>query len=339
MTIPSSAPEGGGYLIAEFIPGPESVDARHTFASAQVIIGPPEPDLAVVGSLVFTPPAIVAGQDIAITFQVANVGESDSPATAYGIYVAPSGGTISPSGNQIYGGVLPALASGAMPQTITASIPVPLTLVSGEYLIGVIVNPANTLREVNLSNNVGLGKKLLDVTSPGPVITTTSLVDARANAPYSVQLVAGGGDGKYLWSLAAGALPGGLALNKAGLITGQAEAVGTSSFTIKVTDELGHSSTEVLSITVDPFEQVLTIETVDLPAGSTGQLYNFTNAALGGAPPYQCALVPSCGGFPSGISLVSDGTLTGEPQYDGATSFQVTVTDSAGRWSPRRSTP
>jgi uncharacterized protein (TIGR03382 family) len=86
----------------------------------------------------------------------------------------------------------------------------------------------------------------------------------------------------------------------------------------------------VLSINVQPFEAVLSIETVTLPAGSTGQLYNFVIAAVGGVAPYQWALVPSSGSLPTGVSLVSNGTLTGEPQYDGISTFQVTVTDSTG---------
>ena len=167
VTIPSSTPEGGGYLIAELIPGPESVDTRHTFASARVIIGPPEPDLAVIGSLSFNPPAIVAGQDLTVSFQVANVGETDAPPTAYGVYLSLGGGTISPTGNQIYGGVLPALPSGGAPAMVTATFPVPLTLVTGDYLIGAIVNPTNTLKELNLSNNIGLGRSCW--ISPRPV--------------------------------------------------------------------------------------------------------------------------------------------------------------------------
>lgn len=75
---------------------------------------------------------------------------------------------------------------------------------------------------------------------------------------------------------------------------------------------------------------LLTIETVSLPPGSTGQLYNFTLAAVGGVPPYQWALVTAAGTPPPGISLVANGTLTGEPEYDVASSFQVSVTDSTG---------
>ncbi len=42
---------------------------------------------------------------------------------------------------------------------------------------------------------------------------------------------------------------------------------------------------------------------------------------------------------PPGISLVSNGTLIGEPQYDGTSNFKVSVTDSPGPPSPHRSTP
>ncbi len=328
VTIPASTPQGGGHLIAEFIPGAESVDPNHSFANAKVIVTGPEPDLAAIGSLQFTPPAQVGGQDVSLTFTAQNVGEVAAPATAYGIYVS-LGGTISPTGIQIASGLLPALAIQES-QTITLTATLPLTLVSGDYLIGVIINPGNTLKEVNLSNNSAIGKKDLAVTSPGPLITTTSLPDAEAGSPYSAQLLAGGGDGKYQWTQAAGALPSGLALTKTGLITGQAVSAGASSFTAKVTDGVGHSSTEVLSLNVDPFNQTLTVETAGLPAGSTGQIYNFPIAAVGGVPPYQWALVASSGSLPTGINLLSNGLLNGEPQYDGSTSFSATVTDSAG---------
>ena len=330
VTLPAGTPQGGGYLCAELIPGAESVDQNTTFACATVIVGPPQPDLAAIGSLGFNPPAAVGGQPLTIDFTAQNVGQVDVPASAYGIYVS-LGGTISPTGIQIGSGVIPPLTVGQtfeVPKDTVADLP--LTLVSGEYFIGVIVDPANTLKEANLGNNLALGKKLLSVTSPGPVITTTSLQDAEVSAPYSVQVVAGGGDGKYQWSLAAGALPGGLTLSKTGLITGQAEAVGSSTFTVKVTDGVGHSATEVLSISVNPFDQVLTIETVNPPPASTGQLYNFTIAAVGGVPPYQWALVTPPSTLPPGVSLVSNGTLTGEPQYDGTSNFQVSVTDTIG---------
>jgi len=75
---------------------------------------------------------------------------------------------------------------------------------------------------------------------------------------------------------------------------------------------------------------LLTIETVNLPAGSTGQLYNFAIGAVDGVPPYQWALVTPAATLPEGISLISNGTLTGEPEYEGTSNFKVSVTDSNG---------
>src|SRR3989442_16040371 len=56
---------------------------------------------------------------------------------------------------------------------------------------------------------------------PQPVkITTTSLATARVGAAYSAALTATGGKQPYRWTLAAGALPGGLSLASNGLISG-----------------------------------------------------------------------------------------------------------------------
>ncbi len=115
-----------------------------------------------------------------------------------------------------------------------------------------------------------------------------------------------------------------------GIISGEAASTGTSSFTVKVTDGVKHSATQSLTLEVDEFQQVLKIVTQSPAGGSTAQLYNFTLAAVGGAPPYQWALVPGAGQLPVGISLVSNGTLSGEPEFDQFTTFRVTVTDTAG---------
>jgi uncharacterized protein (TIGR03382 family) len=197
-------------------------------------------------------------------------------------------------------------------------------------LIGVVVDPANTLGEVNLSNNLGIGKDRVSVTSLGPVIATTNLPRSEVSAPYSTPLIAGGGNCTYQWSLAGGALPGGLGLSNAGIISGQAAQAGTSHFTVEVTDGTRHTATQALTLEVDPFEQSLAIVTQALPGGATARIYDFKLAAVGGIPPYQWAVVSGSGQLPVGVDLTSDGHLTGVPQYDQTTSFKVTVTDSAG---------
>ena len=72
------------------------------------------------------------------------------------------------------------------------------------------------------------------------IITTTSLPAATAGAAYSATLTASGGTQPYTWSLASGALPAGLALSAAGLITGTPAAAGSASFTVQVADFAGN---------------------------------------------------------------------------------------------------
>jgi peptidoglycan-N-acetylglucosamine deacetylase len=70
-----------------------------------------------------------------------------------------------------------------------------------------------------------------------PAITITSLPPAGLGTPYSATVGATGGLAPYAWSISQGSLPQGLSLNSAtGVISGTPELLGTSSFTLQVTD-------------------------------------------------------------------------------------------------------
>jgi hypothetical protein len=83
-------------------------------------------------------------------------------------------------------------------------------------------------------------------------ITTTSLPNGEATAPYSENLTACGGSGSSSsWAITSGTLPGGLSLNNTtGLISGTPTTSGTSGFTVKVTDSKGGTASENLSINI-----------------------------------------------------------------------------------------
>jgi len=84
-------------------------------------------------------------------------------------------------------------------------------------------------------------------------ITTISLPDAVQDENYSVFLTAIGGTPPYNWTISSGALPSGLNLDGAtGEIHGTPTTVGTSSFTVTVTDASSNTASSSLSITVNP---------------------------------------------------------------------------------------
>jgi len=83
-----------------------------------------------------------------------------------------------------------------------------------------------------------------------PVITTTSLPNGTKNTSYSQTLSVSGGSAPFTWSVTGS--PSWLSLNvSTGIITGKPTASGTYSFTVKVTDSLGNSATQSLSIKVN----------------------------------------------------------------------------------------
>ncbi|HEY4300749.1 MAG TPA: DUF4082 domain-containing protein [Candidatus Didemnitutus sp.] len=86
-------------------------------------------------------------------------------------------------------------------------------------------------------------------------INTSSLAGATSGTPYSANLSGTGGVIPYSWSIASGSLPAGLSLNPvSGIISGTPTALGTSTFTVGVTDSGPpvQSTTKSLSIVVSP---------------------------------------------------------------------------------------
>ncbi|HYM25648.1 MAG TPA: Ig domain-containing protein, partial [Vicinamibacterales bacterium] len=72
--------------------------------------------------------------------------------------------------------------------------------------------------------------------APAPlVIATAAVPSGSVNAVYSAALATIGGSGQTTWTLASGALPGGLTFSN-GVISGTPAATGTSTFTVSAVD-------------------------------------------------------------------------------------------------------
>jgi hypothetical protein len=160
-------------------------------------------------------------------------------------------------------------------------------------------------------------------------VATTSLPSGSITAAYSAAVDASGGAAPFMWSVASGALPGGLSLGASTTdsvtISGTPTTQGASTFTIKVTDAAGASATSP-SLTINVNN--LAINTASpLPAGSGGSPYSLQLAASGGVSPYQWS-VATGSSLPTGLALSSTGLLSGTPTTQGTNTFDVTVTDN-----------
>ena len=163
-------------------------------------------------------------------------------------------------------------------------------------------------------------------------VTAATLPTGYVGSTYTATTLAatGGSGAGYTWALASGsALPAGMNLSAAGVITGKPTATTPTSFTVTATDSASNTGNGTLSITINPAVSVTTGTT--LPAGYVGSNYSQTIAATGGSGTGYTWALASGSNPPAGLSLSAAGVLSGKPATAGGpTSFTVTATDSVG---------
>ncbi|WP_316682699.1 putative Ig domain-containing protein, partial [Ralstonia flaminis] len=106
---------------------------------------------------------------------------------------------------------------------------------------------------------------------------------------------------------------------------------GTDTFAYTATNAGGTSSPATITVTVS--NATVTYAPSSPAAGTVGTAYSQSLAsANGGTAPYTYTL--ASGSLPSGLSLASNGTLSGTPTTGGSFNFTVTATDSSTGTGP-----
>ncbi len=221
------------------------------------------------------------------------------------------------------------------PYTVTAETPLPpgFAIVSGDALLsgntGYQVTGAPlstgtfvfTIKATDSSGNVGSRTFTLAVAAFSLINST--LPDGSVGAAYSFPLVCAEGNGPVSWSIqATSALPPGLSLSSAGLISGTPTAAGIYNVMLNATDASGlvvgftFSAVRISALTItDP--EVLPV------TATTGVPFTYTFTATGGG-----SLVWSATSLPAGLTMSATGTLSGTPTNTGGVGTPVvTVTD------------
>ena len=167
----------------------------------------------------------------------------------------------------------------------------------------------------------------LHVASP-LVITTPAAADGVVNIPYTLALAATGGTGNQSWTLVPGALPSGLSLSAAGVIRGTPTPVSISGNTLTLQVQDSGIPAQVARVTFTiRVAAALKITAGALPDAIIGVPYSFAFQSNGGITPINWTL--SIGQLPAGLSLNSNGTLSGTPTSSGSFVFTVQAGDSS----------
>ncbi len=206
----------------------------------------------------------------------------------------------------------------------------PITAVVGFVPVGAANNVPNFA-----AGTVTFAATPITACTPGTIFPAV-LPSAAQGGPYFQPLIS---DSANNWSVSAGTLPAGLALDAVnGILSGTPAVNGSFSFTIKAVDAANNQAVRTFTLQINP---ALAITTTSLPAGTQGTVYTQTLNASGGIGPYTWGFVD--GGLsilgasfvtatgqvtPSGFQTT--GQLKARLASPGTQTGTVRVTDSAG---------
>jgi large repetitive protein len=174
---------------------------------------------------------------------------------------------------------------------------------------------------------------------PGLAIVNESVKSASIGQPYSETLTAKqvaslnsltGPDVQATWSLQSGALPAGMTLSAAGVLSGTPIGEGEYEFDVRAHSG-GPEDTETYTLTVrQPLSVKSPFGSAQRPSSEVGVRLRKTFTATGGSGTYTWAL--ASGALPTGVTLdAAKGAISGTPQKAGTFAFALTATDSEGR--------
>ena len=224
-------------------------------------------------------------------------------------------------------------SGGTPPYTFSSSGPLPpgLTLSSNGAIRGTPTTAGNyrfmiTATDSSNPANSGSQRYTLQVAPVTITLSPSTLSAATVGAAVSQQITASGGTPPYTFS-SSGPLPPGLTLSSNGAISGTPTTVGSYQFTMKATDASGTSSgSQSYTLQVGSAPVTITLSPLTLPATSGCLGYKAQITAGGGTSPYTYSW---SGTLPPGLTLSSNGAISGAPTAVGSYQFKITATDSS----------
>lgn len=149
---------------------------------------------------------------------------------------------------------------------------------------------------------------------------------------YLVHLQVAGGSPPYGFRIRSGGLPPGITMQSDGRISGVAQQEGAFAVTIEATE--GGGATAVRSYTLVVGGNVLRMLPEQMPAMVVGGAVSVQLSGAGGKAPYRFEYVS--GQVPAGLTLTTDGRLSGAPTAAGTYVFVLRMFDADERMVQRQ---
>jgi len=291
-------------------------------------------------NILYTPAAGYYGVD-SFTYSATNSGGTSGTATASITVTAPAL-TLSPAAGVLTSGTVGVAYSqsfsafgGTAPYSYSAAgLPAGLSFNSATGVLSgtpVAAGTASLTIQATDSSNGTSGpisasqSYTLNIAAPTVTVSPASLPNPTAGAAFGQTLTGSGGAAPYSFVVTAGTLPAGLSLNSGtGAITGTPAATGTFNFTVTTTDRNGFTGSQAYGVTV--LAPTITFVTTTVPTAVVASAYSQIIAVSGGNTPYTFTL--ASGALPPGISLGSNGVLSGTAMSGGTFNFTIQVRDN-----------
>ncbi|HET8546757.1 MAG TPA: Ig domain-containing protein [Bryobacteraceae bacterium] len=203
------------------------------------------------------------------------------------------------------------------------------SLVPGSFLDGAPLSLVRNRLNSRINGRYLFRARNGAIQPPLGISTGCPLPSGSVNVPYSITFEAVGGRPPYRWSMlpdpGASMVPG-LSFSSSGRLSGTPTRPGSAGFTVYMTSNTEDGEQTVAracSITVEP--PLLTITSAcPLPRATAGQPYSQTLRATGGTAPWSWSVVDAAS-LPPGLTLNSEGTLSGMPSAPGNYTFVLTA--------------
>jgi PKD repeat protein len=264
--------------------------------------------------LQLVPQAPQAGESVTATVNIRNAGDFSIGAFNVKLYAGnPSAGGVLLAATRFNG---PFLAGSA--RMIALSFAYPQTVSN----IVVVIDADNEINEFSEANN--RATVYFDNTPPFAIVTANVTsggaplaVDFDATSSYDSE-----GDAlSFAWSFTDGS-PSGAGAR----VSHTFDQIGLYQVTLSVTDSRGAVSTTTVNISVNC--SPLAITPSILPGGAIGSNYSQNLSAAGGTTPYSFTV--TSGALPAGLTLATDGQLSGRPTTGGTFNFTIMATYGNG---------